>query len=182
MPKVNDYKKNKVKSESTKRRPGRDPEEHMHARAQEQEEEVHSPVEEAKVVEAAASTMASTEDSEKEAPAQFDPYDSSNYEEKMTEPTEEEKTHLDFYGSELIRLKAPKVMEAADEIVDQWKKDGDFHSVPVGHPLAQIAVAKGLRTAKDVEKKLEEKGVFAMAKMGLMYAEHELKKRGIIKK
>ncbi|MGE5086634.1 MAG: hypothetical protein ACM3MG_10065 [Bacillota bacterium] len=88
-----------------------------------------------------------------------------------------EKTQLEFYGSEVIRQKAPKVMELADTVADEWKKDGQFEGLPVGNPLAQVAAAKVLRKAKDVEKKLEEKGVFAMAKMGLEYAKAEIEKR-----
>lgn len=88
-----------------------------------------------------------------------------------------DKTHLEFYGSEVIRQKAPKVMELADTVADEWKKDGQFEGLPVGNPLAQVAAAKVLRKAKDVEKKLEEKGVFAMAKMGIEYAKSEIEKR-----
>lgn len=89
----------------------------------------------------------------------------------------EEKIHLDFYGSELIREKAPKVMDLADTVAQEWVSDGQFEGLPVGHPLAQIAAAKVLRKAKDVEKKLEEKGVFAMAKMGAEYVKAEISKR-----
>jgi hypothetical protein len=92
-------------------------------------------------------------------------------------PEPEEKSHLEFYGSEIIRQKAPKVMEVADQVVDEWKKDGNFDSIQVGHPLASMAVGRGLRKAKEVEKKLEEKGVFAMAKMGVDYVKHEIDKR-----
>ncbi|MDG0817737.1 hypothetical protein [Bdellovibrio svalbardensis] len=88
-----------------------------------------------------------------------------------------EKVHLEFYGSEVIRQKAPKVMELADTVADEWVKDGQFEGLPVGNPLAQIAAAKVLRKAKDVEKKLEERGVFAMAKMGADYVKAEINKR-----
>lgn len=87
------------------------------------------------------------------------------------------KVHLDFYGSDLIRMKAPKVMELADTVADEWVKDGQFQGLPVGNPLAQIAAAKALRTAKDVEKKLEEKGVIAMAKMGIMFVKSKIEKK-----
>jgi hypothetical protein len=87
------------------------------------------------------------------------------------------KIHLEFYGSEMIRQKAPKVMELADTVAEEWVNDGQFEGLPVGNPLAQVAAAKALRKAKDVEKKLEEKGVFAMAKMGLDYVKAEIEKR-----
>jgi hypothetical protein len=38
-------------------------------------------------------------------------------------------------------------------------------------------VAAGLRKAKEMEKKLEEKGVFMMARMGLEYAKSKFNKR-----
>ncbi|MFV3410236.1 hypothetical protein ACNH6C_16615 [Bdellovibrio bacteriovorus] len=89
----------------------------------------------------------------------------------------EEKVHLEFYGSEVIRQKAPKVMEIADTVADEWKKDGQFEGLPVGNPIAQMAAAKALRTAKDVDKKLEEKGVYAMAKMGIDLIKSKIEKR-----
>lgn len=89
----------------------------------------------------------------------------------------EEKIHLEFYGSEMIRQKAPKVMEIADTVADEWVKDGRFEGLPLGNPLAQMAAAKALRTAKDVEKRLEEKGVFAMAKMGIDLIKSKIDKR-----
>lgn len=89
----------------------------------------------------------------------------------------DEKVHLEFYGSEVIRQKAPKVMEIADTVADEWKKDGQFEGLPVGNPIAQMAAAKALRTAKDVDKKLEEKGVYAMAKMGIDLIKSKIDKR-----
>lgn len=89
----------------------------------------------------------------------------------------EGKVHLEFYGSEMIRQKAPKVMEIADTVADEWVKDGRFEGLPLGNPLAQMAAAKALRTAKDVEKKLEEKGIFAMAKMGIDLVKSKIDKK-----
>lgn len=88
-----------------------------------------------------------------------------------------EKVHLEFYGSELIRQKAPKVMELAETVVEEWTHDGQFEGLPVGNPIAQVVAAKALRKAKDVEKKLEEKGVFMMAKVGVEYLKSEIQKR-----
>lgn len=93
------------------------------------------------------------------------------------ETSEQERTRLNFKGSDVIREKAPKVMEFADTVVDEWMKDGEFEGLPVGHPLAQVAAAKALRTAKDVEKKLEEKGVLAMARMGFDFVKSKIDKR-----
>lgn len=78
---------------------------------------------------------------------------------------------IEIPGYEMVREKAPKVAEVADAIYDQWKKDGDFQGLPLPiPPLAQVAVGLGLRKAKDFEKKLDEKGVFTAAKMGVEFA------------
>lgn len=92
-------------------------------------------------------------------------------------PDERKKVHIEFPYSDLVRAKAPKVFEVAENVAEEWVNDGNFENVPVGHPLAQITVAAGLRKAKEVEKKLEEKGVFAMAKMGLEYAKSKINKK-----
>lgn len=91
--------------------------------------------------------------------------------------TGDDKIHLNFYGSELLRARAPKVFEIADAVADDWMKDGRFEALPVGHPLAQMAAQVGLRKAKDLEKKLEEKGVFMFARMGYQYAKSKLNKK-----
>lgn len=93
-------------------------------------------------------------------------------------PADDGKVHLNFYGSDILKAKAPKAFELAETIADEWAKDGQFEGLPVGHPLAQLAAAYGLRKAKKVEKKLEEKGVFMMARMGLEYAKMKINKRG----
>ena len=103
--------------------------------------------------------------------------DSEGGHDEHTEAGEHSSPQVEFYGSEIIRSKAPKVMEFADTVVDEWNKDGQFQDLPISHPLAQIAAGKALRKAKDVEKKLEEAGVFAMAKMGVEYVKTEINKR-----
>lgn len=91
------------------------------------------------------------------------------------------KIQIDFPYSNLIRDKVPKVFEVAETVAEEWVNDGTFEkvleAVPAAHPLTQITVAAGLRKAKDVEKKLEEKGVFAMARMGLEYAKAQLNEK-----
>lgn len=84
------------------------------------------------------------------------------------------KPRIDFYGSEILREKAPKAFALAEAIAEEWVNDGKFHALPVGHPLAQLAASVGLQTAKKVEKKLEEKGVFSLAKMSFEMAKAKL--------
>ncbi len=105
--------------------------------------------------------------------------ESASSESTPSEPTapERKKIHIEFPYSETVRTKVPKVFEVAESVAEEWVNDGNFENVPVGHPLAQITVAAGLRKAKEIEKKLEEKGVFTMAKMGLEYAKSKLNKK-----
>lgn len=77
---------------------------------------------------------------------------------------------LKFPGHEVLKSRLPKAIQLAEAVAEEWKKDGDFNGLPVGHPLTQVALGLGLRKAKDIEKKLEEKGVFTMAQIGLEYA------------
>lgn len=96
---------------------------------------------------------------------------------ESAEQPERKKVHIEFPYSEVVRAKVPKAFEVAENVAEEWVNNGNFENIPVGHPLAQITVAAGLRKAKEVEKKLEEKGVFMMAKMGLEYAKSKLPKK-----
>lgn len=91
--------------------------------------------------------------------------------------TTDEKVHLEFYGSEVLRQKAPQAFELAEAVADQWKKDGNFQKLPISSPLAQLVAAVGLQSAKRVEKKLEEKGVISLAKMGFEMAKKQLNEK-----
>jgi hypothetical protein len=62
-------------------------------------------------------------------------------------------------------------------IVEDWKKDGTFEALPVGHPLAQILAQKSLTQAKKIEKKLEEKGVISMLRMGYEFAKSKVARK-----
>ncbi len=91
-------------------------------------------------------------------------------ESETTETEESKKIHLEFYGSEALREKAPQAFELAEAVADEWVKDGNFQKLPSLSPFAQLVATIGLQSAKRVEKKLEEKGVISMAKMGLEFA------------
>lgn len=93
------------------------------------------------------------------------------------EEKEREKFKLEFYGSDILRMQAPEVMKIADTVADEWVNDGNFNDIPLPvPPVAQALVAQGLRKAKEVEKKLDEKGVFLMARMGVDYLKSKIKK------
>jgi hypothetical protein len=104
---------------------------------------------------------------------------------EATKATEEakveaEKVKIEFPYSELVRSKIPKVFDMAEKVATDWKNEGDFSGLGLPHPLADVVASEALKKAKSVEKKLEEKGVFALAKMGLQIAKsqvNELKKK-----
>ena len=62
------------------------------------------------------------------------------------------KVHLEFYGSEALRQKAPQAFELAEAVAEEWKKDGNFQKLPLTSPLAQLVATVGLQSAKRVEK------------------------------
>lgn len=82
---------------------------------------------------------------------------------------QKEKVKIEFPFSEKVREKAPKAFEVAENVATQWKNDEKFE-VGLPHPLAEVAAVKALEKAKEVEKKLEEKGVITAAKMGVEIA------------
>jgi hypothetical protein len=84
--------------------------------------------------------------------------------------TVKEKVKIEFPYSEVVRGKAPKVFEVAENVATQWKNDEKFENLGLPHPLAEVAASMALEKAKEVEKKLEEKGVISAAKMGVEIA------------
>lgn len=87
---------------------------------------------------------------------------------------EKPKVTIEFPYSELIRAKVPKAFEVAEKVATDWKHEGDFTDVGIEHPMAGIVAQQALQKAKDVEKKLEEKGVISMAKMGIEIAKAQV--------
>lgn len=86
-----------------------------------------------------------------------------------------EKVKINFPFSEIVRAKIPKVFDVAETAATQWKHNEKFENLGVPHPVGEIALAKALEKAKEVEKKLEEKGVISAAKMGIAVAEYQVK-------
>lgn len=92
----------------------------------------------------------------------------NNSENQNAEP--KEKVTIEFPYSEFVRGKAPKVFEVAENVATQWKNNEKFENIGMPHPIAEVATVKALEKAKEVEKKLEEKGVISAAKMGVEIA------------
>lgn len=92
--------------------------------------------------------------------------------------SKKEKVKIDFPFSDVVRAQIPKVFETAEsvatEVKHQWKTEGDFSNLGLPHPVADMVAKEALLKAKQVEKKLEEKGVFSLAKMGLDIAKSQL--------
>ena len=98
----------------------------------------------------------------------------NNDETPADETAEKAKVTIEFPYSEVLRSKAPKAFEVAEKVATDWKHEGDFTDLGITHPMAGIVASQALQKAKDVEKKLEEKGVFSMAKMGLEIAKAQV--------
>ena len=104
---------------------------------------------------------------------------------EKTKATDEEnaktqKVKIKFPYSDLLRAQIPKAFEVAEKVATDWKNEGEFQNLGLPHPLADVVAAEALKKAKQVEKKLEEKGVFNIAKMGFAIAKaqvDELKKK-----
>lgn len=88
----------------------------------------------------------------------------------QTEAKPKEKVTIEFPYSDILRAKAPKAFDVAEKVATDWKNEGDFTDLGIGHPVAEIVASQALQKAKDVEKKLDEKGVFSIAKMGFEIA------------
>jgi hypothetical protein len=69
------------------------------------------------------------------------------------------KVELPFPGGELLREQFPQVFEVVDQVATDWVHDGRFEGLPLGHPLLSYFAGKGLRRAKQIEKKVAESPV-----------------------
>jgi len=83
---------------------------------------------------------------------------------------ETSKVKIEFPYSEFARAAVPKAFDVAETVATQWVNDQKFENLGLPNPIAEFAAVKALEKAKEVEKKLEEKGVITAAKMGLEIA------------
>ena len=99
------------------------------------------------------------------------------------DPQPKEKVSIEFPYSDLLRAQVPKVFDVAEKVATDWKNEGDFTDLGITHPVAGLVASQALAKAKEVEKKLDEKGVFTLAKMGFDIAKSqvEILKNKIIK-
>ncbi|MEZ0390701.1 MAG: hypothetical protein ACAH59_00700 [Pseudobdellovibrionaceae bacterium] len=138
-----------------KRRPGRDPE------MSPAPGDVHGDVAIVDVEESfdSAESVATSAKHDETPTAHATAEESSRGEDVFEETLNSQKVELNFKGSEILRAKFPKPFEVAEQIATDWIQDGRFEGLPLGHPLAQYFAAKGLRRAKELEKKVMESPV-----------------------
>ncbi len=109
--------------------------------------------------------------------------DNENNDEQKTTASEkktDKKVKIEFPFSDVLRAQVPKAFEVAEKVATDWKNEGNFTELGLKSPLADAVATQALQKAKEVEKKLEEKGVFTMAKMGVEMAKaqfEQLKKK-----
>lgn len=164
--------------QSPKRRPGREPNEHVEV--QTEFPQTNTDVSEASDSHKDLEAKQESKSQNSQEPTHHDSDSTAGTEEahgSEVHGESEEKTRLEFPFSETIREHVPIAFEVAEAVVDEWKKDGSFDNLPVGHPVAQFAAGKALRTAKEVEKKLEEKGVIMMAKIGIDFVKSKINRK-----
>lgn len=124
-----------------------------------------------------------TKNSKKRSSTEIDPsrsddeaYDTKSNDDSET-GAEKQQVKIDFPFSDVVRAQMPKAFETAEKVATEvkhhWKTEGDFANLGLPHPLADMVASQALQKAKEVEKKLEEKGVFNIAKMGLEIAKSQ---------
>lgn len=91
------------------------------------------------------------------------------------ESTDEVK--LEFPYAELVRAYAPKAMDVAEKVATDWKKDGSFMNLGIENTYANMAVSLGLQKAKELEKKLDKKGVLSAVRMGVEVLKEQVKQQ-----
>jgi hypothetical protein len=102
------------------------------------------------------------------------PDDKEDDEDEVKEAKNSEKVTIEFPFSEILRAQAPKAFAVAEKVATDWKNEGKFTDIGLPHPIADAVASQALQKAKEIEKKLEEKGVFTLAKMGLEIAKSQV--------
>lgn len=92
-------------------------------------------------------------------------------------PPEETPVRANFPYSDVVRTYVPDAMAVADKVVMDWKSEGSFMNLGIENQYANMAVALGLQNAKKIEKKLEEKGVLPLVRMGFEVIKNKVNKQ-----
>lgn len=118
----------------------------------------------------------STEETQSASSENFESSQESTFE-GSSEHSHQDDVRLEFPYADMVRAYAPKAMEVADKVATDWKHEGSFMNLGIENPYANMAVSMGLQKAKEIEKKLEEKGVMSAFRMGLEVIKTQVKKK-----
>lgn len=178
MPSIKDFEKKKKAQESQKTAENRKVKKQAKSISEDQDMETpkrRPSKEEVKTSVTEPETIVSEELNSKDTVEEMDninPGNAAGIEEEKEIP----QIHIEFPGSFILRSKFEKTFETLDKVATDWINDGDFEGLQVGHPLLQIAAAKSLKKAKEIEKKAQTTQAYALAKIGFEYAKSKLKK------
>lgn len=84
---------------------------------------------------------------------------------------------VQFPYSDVVRSYVPDAMAIADKALIDWKSEGSFMNLGIENPYANMAVSLSLQNAKKIEKKLEEKGVLPVVRMGFEVLKSKVSKQ-----
>lgn len=101
----------------------------------------------------------------------------SGYETETENTSQTNKIHIDFFGSQVLRSRFPKVFSNLESVATDWVHGGDFKDLQVGHPLADFVATTGLKRAKELEKQILESPT--TEKVAMKVFEAGLKAQGI---
>lgn len=98
---------------------------------------------------------------------------------KFTSETSEDTApiRVEFPYSDVVRSYVPEAMAIADKALGDWKTEGSFMNLGIENPYANMAVSLSLQNAKKIEKKLEEKGVLPVVRMGFEVLKSKVQKQ-----
>ena len=91
--------------------------------------------------------------------------------------SDEAPIRVEFPYSDLVRSYVPDAMAIADKALGDWKTEGSFMNLGIENPYANMAVSLSLQNAKKIEKKLEEKGVLPVVRMGFEVLKSKVQKQ-----
>lgn len=91
--------------------------------------------------------------------------------------TDEAPIRVEFPYSDVVRSYVPDAMAIADKALGDWKTEGSFMNLGIENPYANMAVSLSLQNAKKIEKKLEEKGVLPVVRMGFEVLKSKVSKQ-----
>lgn len=163
-----------------KKKPHKQPQDHA-SKHHDEVEETHDDVDTSEdVIEAKADHVGDDESDHGQHnghKAHAESADKSSQESSQQNDEASDEVKIEFPYSELVRAYVPKAMDVAEKVATDWKKDGSFMNLGIDNPYANMAVSMGLKKAKELEKKLDEKGVLSVVRMGVEVLKQQVNKK-----